>query len=258
MVPENKVMDIQAYLKRIEYEWPLNRDFETLRQLHLAHLLHVPFENLSIHAHEPIVLNDAALFEKIVTRRRGGFCYELNGLFGALLREVGFEVAMLSAQVANNQAEFSRDFDHMTLMVILDGERWLADVGFGDSFIEPLPLELNNKFQQREHRYRVVSNNQERLVLERGSKNEDWQPQYRFSLQPYEYSDYAEMCAYHQVSPESHFTRQRICSRLTPSGRISLSDLRLIITENGARTERQVQNEDEYAEILRDRFGIVM
>mgnify|MGYP003694567993 CR=1 FL=1 len=67
-LPVNKVMDIQAYLNRIEYHGPLNRDFETLRQLHLAHLLHVPFENLSIHAHEPIVLNDAALFEKIVTQ----------------------------------------------------------------------------------------------------------------------------------------------------------------------------------------------
>ena len=203
------------------------------------------------------MLNNSALFEKIVTRRRGGFCYELNGLFGALLRELGFEVAMLSAQVAGNQNEFSRDFDHMTLRVGLNQQRWLADVGFGDSFIEPLPLVANSEHQQRENRYRLVNDNQERLVLERALKDEAWQPQYRFSLQPYQYADYGEMCSFHQTSPESHFTRQRICSRLTPRGRISLSDMRFIMTENGVRSER-VLNEDEYNEVLQQEFGIVM
>jgi N-hydroxyarylamine O-acetyltransferase len=204
------------------------------------------------------VLNDSALFEKIVTRRRGGFCYELNGLFAALLRELGFEVAMLSAQVAGNQNEFSRDFDHMTLRVALNQEQWLADVGFGDSFIEPLPLLADSAHQQGENRYRLVSDSQERLVLEQALKNEDWKPQYRFSLRPYQYADYAEMCSYHQTSPESHFTRQRICSRLTQNGRISLSDMRFIITENGARSERLLKNEAERAEVLRQQFGILM
>jgi len=251
------LMDVQAYLDRIEYRGPLDPHFETLSQLHLAHLLRVPFENLSIHFHEPIVLNNSALFEKIVTRRRGGFCYELNGLFGALLRELGFEVAMLSAQVAGNQNEFSRDFDHMTLRVGLNQQRWLADVGFGDSFIEPLPLVANSEHQQRENRYRLVSDSHERLVLERALKDEAWQPQYRFAQQPYQYSDYAEMCSYHQTSPESHFTRQRICSRLTPRGRVSVSDMRFIMTENGVRSER-VLNEGEYHEVLQQEFGIVM
>lgn len=250
-------MDVHAYLDRIQYRGPIEPGFEALRQLHLAHLLHVPFENLSIHTQEPIVLNDAALFEKIVTRRRGGFCYELNGLFAALLRELGFEVAMLSAQVAGNENEFSRDFDHMTLMVGRNSERWLADVGFGDSFIEPLPLVAGIESEQRETRYRLVSDKEERLVLEQAPKNEDWKPEYRFSLHPYEYSDYAEMCNYHQTSPESHFTRKRICSRLTPRGRISLSDMRFIVTEDGLRTEREV-DEKEYSEILREQFGIVM
>jgi N-hydroxyarylamine O-acetyltransferase len=251
-------MDVQPYLDRIEYSGPLEPHFEMLRQLHLAHLLHVPFENLSIHSHEPIVLNDTALFEKIVTRRRGGFCYELNGLFAALLRELGFEVAMLSAQVAGNQDEFSRDFDHMTLMVAVNGERWLADVGFGDSFIEPLRLVAGAEHEQRENRYRLVSDIQERLVLQQALRNEDWKPQYRFSLQPYQYSDYAEMCRYHQTSPESHFTQKRICSRLTPRGRITLSDMRFIITEDGLRDDRLVRDKQEYAELLNDQFGIVM
>jgi N-hydroxyarylamine O-acetyltransferase len=249
-------MDVQAYLNRIEYRGPWRCDQETLRQVHLAHLLHVPFENLSIHAHEPIVLDDAALFEKIITRRRGGFCYELNGLFAALLRELGFEVAMLSAQVANDQGDFSRDFDHMTLMVDIKQARWLADVGFGDSFIEPLPLETERENRQRESSYRIVCQN-ERMLLEQ-AKDSGWKPQYRFSLIPCQYSDYLEMCQYHQTSPDSHFTRQRICSRLTARGRISLSDMRFIVTEDGRREERLLTNQDEYSRILREHFGIVM
>ena len=251
-------MDVQAYLDRIEYRGPLDPNFKSLSQLHLAHLLHVPFENLSIHAHQPIVLNDTALFEKIVTRRRGGFCYELNGLFAALLRELGFKVAMLSAQVANNQLEFGRDFDHMTLLVGASDKSWLADVGFGDSFIEPLSLAVGLEHREREHRYRIAGDGQERLVLQQSSQDGKWKPQYRFSLQPYEYPDYAGMCTYHQTAPESHFTQRKICSRLTPGGRITLSDMRFVTTEDGVRTERLVKDEEEYSQILRDQFGIVV
>jgi N-hydroxyarylamine O-acetyltransferase len=99
-------MEITRYLDRINYDGPLSPTAETLRLLQVAHLQAVPFENLSIHANEPIVLEDQALFEKIVRRRRGGFCYELNGLFAALLRELGFKVEMLSAGVANDKGVF--------------------------------------------------------------------------------------------------------------------------------------------------------
>jgi len=93
-------MNITDYLDRINYHGPLAPTAETLRGLQVSHLLTVPFENLSIHARQPIALDDNALFEKIVKRRRGGFCYEANGLFAALLRALGFDVNMLSAEVA--------------------------------------------------------------------------------------------------------------------------------------------------------------
>jgi N-hydroxyarylamine O-acetyltransferase len=130
-------MDIDAYLKRLNYRASLAPTAATLRDLQVAHLQTVPFENLSIHAGEPIVLNDDALFMKIVTKKRGGFCYELNGLFAALLRSLGFDVAMLSAGVARPQGGFSPEFDHMALMVTPNDspvKRWLVDVGFGESF----------------------------------------------------------------------------------------------------------------------------
>src|SRR5918996_1064044 len=148
-------MDVNAYLERIDYRGPLAPSAETLRRLHVAHLLAVPFENLSIHAAEPVVLEDDSLFDKVVARRRGGFCYELNGLFAALLRALGFHVEMLSAAVARRDGGFGPEFDHMTLLVTLE-ERWLADVGFGDSFVEPLLLDERGEQAQGRHAYRVT------------------------------------------------------------------------------------------------------
>jgi N-hydroxyarylamine O-acetyltransferase len=250
-------MDIRAYLQRIKYLGPLAPSAETLRLLQVAHLRTVPFENLSIHSGEPIVLDDQALFEKIVARRRGGFCYELNGLFAALLGALGFEVAMLSAQVANDEGIFGPDFDHMTLMVTL-ADRWLVDVGFGDSFLEPLRLDEESTPEHGNDTYRIEREG-EFLVLVKQTNEEEWNGQYRFTLKPYQYSDYAEMCRYHQTSPESHFTRARICSRATFGGRITLSDLRFITTsKSGRRQERILSNDEEYATILRNHFGIVM
>lgn len=249
-------MDTKAYLQRINYDGPLTPSAETLRLLQTAHLHAVPFENLSIHSGESIVLNDAALFEKIVSRRRGGFCYELNGLFATLLRALGFEVAMLSAAAANAEGIFGPDFDHMTLMVTL-ADRWLVDVGFGDSFLEPLLLEEQSEQIQDDRAYRIIREGEHRILTQRSNDGE-WKPQYRFTLKPYQYPDYAEMCRYHQTSPQSHFTRARICSRATPNGRISLSELRFIETADSHRQERLLTNEEEYATILRDRFGIVL
>src|SRR5216683_1675556 len=143
-------LNIKAYLDRINYHGSLAPTTATLRALQVAHLLTVPFENLSIHAAQPIVLEDDALFTKIVERRRGGFCYEANGLFAALLRMVGFDVAMLSAEVARAEGGFSQPFDHMTLVVKAE-QRWLVDVGFGDSFLEPLLIDERAEQVQGDH-----------------------------------------------------------------------------------------------------------
>lgn len=249
-------MDTQAYLQRINYSGSLVPNAETLRLLQVAHLQTVPFENLSIQGGEPIVLDDDALFAKIVGRRRGGFCYELNGLFAALLRALGFEVAMLSAQVVNANEKVGADFDHMTLMVTL-AERWLVDVGFGDSFLEPLRLDERGAQVQGERAYRIDLDG-EHLTLNQRSSAGEWEKQYRFTLQPYQYADYAEMCRYHQTSPQSHFTQGRICSRATPEGRITLSDMRFITSTAGARRDQLLTNDGEYATILRELFGVVM
>ena len=246
-------MDIDSYLDRINYRGSRVPTSQTLRDLQVAHLMSVPFENLSIHTKEPIVLTTDWLFKKIVQHRRGGFCYELNGLFAELLRDLGFEVEMLAAEVARPDGSFGRKFDHMTLKVRLEDD-WLVDVGFGESFVEPLLLDERETQAQGENTFRIAVDG-ESYLLERRLTDEQWKTQYRFDLQPHELVEYEEMCLYHQTSPESHFTQNRICSRATTSGRITLSGMQLITTERGVRKEKLLDGA-EYARALRDYFGV--
>ena len=250
-------MDISTYLERLNYRGSTAPTTQTLRDLQEAHLLTVPFENLSIHLNEPIVLEDSALYGKVVKRRRGGFCYELNGLFATLLRSLGFNVTMLSASVHTGRGNYTPEFDHMALLVTLD-ERWLVDVGFGDTFRLPLRLEDSTEQVQPGGVYRFEPEKESYTLME-CKHGGDWNAEYRFTLTPYEYADFAAMCHFHQTSPESHFRRGRVCSRAAPDGRITLSEMKFIITSlNGGRDEQLLSSEEEYTRVLHEHFGIVL
>ncbi len=246
-------MDTDAYLNRIRYSGPRIPDPETLRNLHRAHLLAVPFENLDIGLHRSITLDEESFFEKIILQSRGGFCYELNGLFAALLRELHFHVSLLSARVFNG-ATAGPEFDHLTLLVDT-GERWLADVGFGDSFIEPLSLDTPTEQVQRNIGYRVerTGSNWQLYRRQPGGTPE---PVYAFTLEPRRLEDFSARCDWQQTSPESHFTQKRVCSIATPDGRATLSDSKLIVTRGHDRTERILADDKEYHASLRDYFGV--
>jgi N-hydroxyarylamine O-acetyltransferase len=246
-------MNRSRYLERIRYHGPLAPTIDTLRSLHLAHLIAVPFENLDIHMGRPILLDEERLFRKIVEERRGGFCYELNGLFAWLLAELGFAVSLHSARVRNSNG-FGPEFDHLVLAVRLE-ERWLSDVGFGESF--RLPLRLDDPADQRQfgHAYRVVRDGDDWTMTERNATGQVVGG-YAFTLTPRNLGEFAAMCHHHQTSPQTTFTQKRVCTRATPEGRITLSELNLIVTENGVRRERLLGNETEYAAALREHFGI--
>ncbi len=238
-----------------------------LQALHEAHLLAVPFENLSIHYGQPIILQETLLFNKIVRQHRGGFCYELNGLFAWLLGQLGFQVTLLSAEVAGDAGNFSPEYDHLTLLVRhLSGSDWLADVGFGNSFLHPLRFEAELEQDGADGRgYRLHRNDDDRTEqtqreywIVQQLNDATWQPQYRFTLQPHALADFTERCIYQQTSPESHFTRQRICSLATPTGRMTLSDLRLITTIHGERKEQLLTSEEEYIATLAEQFGVIL
>jgi N-hydroxyarylamine O-acetyltransferase len=250
----HKQMDVAAYLERIDYSGPLTPSPETLRNLHRAHLFTVPFENLDISSGRKVLLDEDALVRKVVEKRRGGFCYELNGAFAALLRRLGFRVTLLSARVARNDGGMSSEFDHLTLRVDLD-EPWLADVGFGDSFLEPLMLKPSIEQQQGDRKFRIVENDAG-LTLQRAERVGNWKPEYSFDLRPRRLHEFVPMCDYHQTSPESHFTQKRLCTMATLDGRITLSETRFIVTRSGIREEAVVESEAEWKAILREQFGV--
>lgn len=238
----HSLLMIGSYLARIGYSGPRAATAAVLRELHRRHMLSVPFENLDIHWERPIAIDEAGFIRKIVDERRGGFCYELNGAFAALLRAFGFRVELLSAR----PGETSPEFDHMALLV---DRRWLADVGFGDSFLEP--LEVNRRDDQHDPAgiYRIEERGEELVMIGNG------EDQFFFTLTPHDLAEFAPMCHYQQTSPESHFTKKRVCSVATETGRITLTDDRLIVREHGVRTETLIAGEEAWRETLHARFG---
>ncbi|MGD8405390.1 MAG: arylamine N-acetyltransferase [Anaerolineales bacterium] len=252
------VVDIRNYLNRIGFDGPVRLDVETLFGLHRTHLLTVPFENLDIHLEKPIELDEQALWRKIVLQGRGGFCYELNGMFAWLLRQIGFDVNYLNGRVYNHAGKRGREFDHLTLRVNIPGEAfsWLADVGFGDSFFEPLMFDFIGEQVQGSRAYRL-ENVKDGIDLLRREHNGNWSPQYFFDLQARTFpGDYQASCNYHQTSPKSSFTRERVVSLATPDGRITLDSNNLTLTTNGKRIKRPLNGEQEFREFLKYYFEI--
>ncbi len=250
-------MDTAAYLARIGYRGSLEPSAATLRALHRAHMLAVPFENLDIFgARRHLTLDTAAFFAKVVGERRGGFCYELNGLFAELLGTLGFSVSFLSGRVAKG-TKAGPEFDHMLLLVPADGVRWIADVGFGDSSLVPLDLDREGPQGEPEGGFKLVRDGGEPGFTSMYGLSEagKWVERYRFSLAPHPLADFAGMCEYHQTSPDSKFTQNRVCSLPTATGRVTLSGNRLTLVEEGRRTVQRL-DEAAFASALRARFGI--
>jgi N-hydroxyarylamine O-acetyltransferase len=242
---------LAAYLQRIGATRPPAADAAALRLLHRAHLLAVPFENLSIHLAEPISLTPHDLLDKIVDRRRGGFCYELNGAFALLLEALGAQVRRVAARVYGENG-LGPPFDHLALIVDLaDGSGpWLADVGFGSHSTYPLRLASREVQPDPGGTFTLADTGEADLVVLR-----DGQPQYRVELRERDLADFVPTCWWQQTSPESHFTRSTICSRLTEDGRISISGHTLIRTSGGTRAEQELAGGAVLA-AYRDHFGI--
>nr|WP_208295165.1 arylamine N-acetyltransferase [Serratia plymuthica] len=231
-------------------------DLLTLQQLHRCHMLSVPFENLSIIYRQGIHLEESALFNKIVERNRGGFCYELNRLFAALLKDIGFNVQFISGEIRARDGSFGAPFDHMALKVELD-QPYLVDVGFGDSFLTPLKITTTEQQPQTSGTFHLEQEG-ETYYLERrnGDNRSHAKTLYRFTLQAREPSEFDGMCHYHSTSPQSHFTQRLVCSRPTENGRVTLSENKLIITEDHQRHESTLHSEDERRATLMRYFGI--
>ncbi|XP_044032970.1 arylamine N-acetyltransferase, pineal gland isozyme NAT-10-like [Siniperca chuatsi] len=264
-------MDVETYLSRVGFAGPAEPSLDVLRSLHTCHLLSVPFENLTVHSGGRVQLDPPLLYDKIVNQRRGGICFENNGLFSWLLDKLGFQVTLLSGQVKSLiTGYYGPPFDHLILMVSFDGQRWLCDVGFGvQGFSGPLSLETSAP-QQQAHRVYRIRKDMGMCFLEwqreenRGADG-DWAEIYKFTLEPRCMDDFAEMCQYHQSSPSSLVFCKSLCTILKPGGRLTYTGRRLISTtfptEGTGRvletTTRKLRDE-EIPGILAEKFGVIL
>lgn len=244
----------REYLERIGVDWAVSPDAESLKLLQRQHLLNVPFENLDIHWDRPIILDTERFYRKVVTDRRGGFCYQLNGLFSELLREIGFRTRLVSAKVFNG-TDFGREFDHAAVIVTIGELEYLTDVGFGEFSAEPLRIVPDIEQHDREGIFSLHRAEPGSLVAAK-KRDGQWVPEYKFSLLGRDLSEFAEMCDFQQYSPESHFTKGKLCSQLTEGGRKTLTDAKYIVTTGGERKETAVGSKGEFYRLLETEFGI--
>ncbi|UFQ13825.1 MULTISPECIES: arylamine N-acetyltransferase family protein [Streptomyces] len=241
-----------AYLRRIGAARPAAPTDQALRELHLAHLRAIPFENLSVHLGAEIELTAEALVAKVVDARRGGFCYELNGAFAALLTSLGFDVTLMQARVYDDTGRPGIPYDHLALRVgTRDGGDWLADIGFGAH--SHLPLAFGERGEQAD------PGGTFRLVAAAAGDLEvvmDGRRQYLIDPRPRELADFRAGAWYHRTCPDSHFTRSLVCSIVTDDGRVTLSGRTLTTTVDGERHITELATETEVLAAYERHFGI--
>lgn len=255
-------MDVQVYLSRIGITQIKKPSYTFLETLINAHLETVPFENLDVIAKKPLKLDIASLFQKIVADFRGGFCYELNGLFYQLLHDLRFDVKIGAAYVYNNKEQrysyIENVYDHMVLFVQLN-QMYLVDVGFGDSFRKPIAL-LNGHVEDVSGIYQVVPLNSSKNIyeLQHRQHNHDWIPQYHFSLVSLQLTEFNYSCHWTETSPESHFTQQSVTTIATSNGRITLADQSLTITRDNNKEKIKIIEIETRKKIMKKYFKICL
>lgn len=247
-------MNANLYLQRIDVDQVRYNNLETLSKLQYQHMLHVPFENLDVMYHVPISLDVEAYFKKVVLKHRGGFCYELNGLFHWLLQNLGFQCQLVSATINRPDGTWARAGSHACTLVTLD-QPYLVDVGFGDSARTPLPLTGEIR-EDVSGTYRVKKVKTHIYDVERHLKGEDkWNKLIRVDTTPMQLEDFAVACEFNQTSPHSPFTQKEIVTIATLEGRITLSGNTLTITEHGEKQQQTIR-EEERPSVLKKYFQI--
>jgi N-hydroxyarylamine O-acetyltransferase len=195
-------------------------------------------------------------YEKIVMENRGGFCYEMNGLFQEMLQLLKFKSYFISCNVYIPPANcFAADFGHVAIIVDLD-ELYLADVGFGDAFIEPLKIVFDTPQQQYGTYYKFSPIAKEEIVLEKSFDGVSYVPMFKFTLKERRLEEFSEMCAFHQQSPLAPFSKGRLVSKPTLNGRITLTEKGLFETKGGKRKEIMINEEKEFYSLLQTYFGM--
>lgn len=246
--------DVAAHLGRLGLVGVPAPTVAWLQRLHLSHLATVPFENLDIHAGVPIVLETERVVAKVVDARRGGYCYEVNGAFAALLDAIGFDVTLTQCRV-HGEDGLSAPFDHLALLVRLPADDaaapWLVDVGFGDSFV--VPHRLGATWVEATASFRTRRQGDE-WVLER-DRGDGWEGQYVLDPTPRVLDEFAARSRWHETSPDSSFRRRPIATLATPAGRVTIAGTRLVVTSGDDREEHELPDTQERRAVVTAWFG---
>ncbi|WP_438425491.1 arylamine N-acetyltransferase family protein [Aquimarina macrocephali] len=248
-------MDIQPYLERIKYTKDISATEKVLFELQQAHLKSVPFENLDIHYNREITLDIDAIYNKIVVQKRGGFCYELNGLFYHLLKKIGFDVKMISGRVYSKSKDYGKEYDHLAIIASIRNNDYLVDVGFGKFSYTPLLIKTGVKLSDDFGYFKFDKFNDDYLRVNE-IVNEVSTPQYIFKTIGRNFNEFQEMCTFHQTSKDSHFTQKKVISMVTDTGRITLNDKQCKITKGTDSEIIEFTEEIKFNELLKEYFDI--
>jgi N-hydroxyarylamine O-acetyltransferase len=251
----NNFLDL--YFKRIKYSQSPVASLQTLRDMHLLHLQHIPYENIDVFCHQGVNLDAATLTQKILLRQRGGYCFEQNGLFFMALAELGFRCHPNMARVHRNRPQ-PGGRTHQVNLVELEGQIWLCDVGFGGSgFRQPLMLEADVEVEQLGEVYRLIENEQHGFYLQK-KMGQEWQPLYTFRVEPALPID-MEMANFYTSNRSDHMFRNAILgTRMTDRGRVTLSDhtFKVFDLTQGILEKTTVTDFYDYVDNLRNHLGV--
>jgi len=264
-------MSLKDYLNRIGLDAP-PADVEGLAQMQQAHRQAIAFENLDVMLGRPIPIDSESVFDKLVHRGRGGYCFEQNRLFSDMLVAMGMPNRPLLARVRLGPPEPVPPRTHVLLLVDMDGEPWIADAGFGGSLVPPLPLAdgaTAMTLDGARHRLRRIGETGALAgawLLERAgpvaatdgraAEHGDWQPQYTFDLSEVTREDLEQANHWTSTRANTRFTTLTIASIVLPDGFAALTDRQLTVYRNGETESRPLMDMGEYHKTVRELFGI--
>ncbi|WP_328308771.1 arylamine N-acetyltransferase [Streptomyces sp. NBC_00442] len=251
-------VDLDAYFARIGYDGDASPTLDTLRALHRAHVAAIPFENLNAALGRPVPLDVKSLMGKLVGQARGGYCYEQNSLFAAVLERLGFTFAARGARVRRRDVSSLTPVTHALLIATVDGQPWLCDTGFGHQGpLEPVPLRGGAVVEQGGWTFGIKTENDGIQVLRTGRPG-GWTDLYAFAPQPLYPVDFTVMNHYSSSHPRSRFVGQVVVQRAAPGVRRALVRDEFTTSRTDGTMDWRSVSADELGRLLSETFDIVM
>lgn len=250
-------LDLDLYFERLGFDQEPKRDLETLSRLHILHMTKIPFENFDVLFGKPPKLDLPSIFKKLVVKKRGGYCFEMNALFQAVLEQLGFSTRAHIARVLMGSAPpETKAQSHQVLTVDLDGVTYFADVGFGGGgLLRPIPLQPDIEHEQGAESIRLQLDGERLYYLQTGIKGQ-WVNTYCFTVDEVYPIDFVVANHYTATHPDSKFTKQVVCNRRTEDGGYYLAGVELKRRQGQVSETQVIQSPEEYLAILKELFQL--